>query len=182
MSTDRRATDRPTAERRSPEREAITEFVGYFDELGGRAAIELVHKHLYTKLFAHPWLGKFFEGKDRAFLESQQTEFMMGVLGGGKIYGGRGPLQAHKHQFITEEIFQIRHEMLKDAMKMARIPEHVQARWLNVDLGMRRSIVKERTDQCVGRYANEDIVVFPDPDGGPNQPQYQYEPRIKTPA
>lgn len=163
MSPDRRNTERATPDRRSPERQALGEFESYLDELGGRETLERVHNVFYDKMFAHPWLCKFFEGKKRWLLESQQTEFLMGVFGGPRIYGGRGPMEAHKHMFITDEIFEIRHEMLKDSLSQAKVPEHLQERWLRADQSMKKSVVKDSPDKCVGRYNNEPVMIHPKP-------------------
>lgn len=163
MTDDRRQTDRGEPDRRSPIRQSLGDPGSYLEELGGRECLEKVHKIFYDKLFAHPWLKKFFEGKKRWMLESQQTEFMMGVFGGPKIYGGRGPLEAHKHMFITDEIFEIRHELLKEALNEAGVPVDLHERWLRADDGMKRSVVKQSPDQCVGRYNNEPIMVHPKP-------------------
>jgi len=164
MTTDRRETDRDTPDRRDPERVDLTQPTNYLEELGGRECLERVHAVFYDKLFAHSWLGKFFEGKKRWMLESQQTEFLMGVFGGPRIYGGRGPMEAHKHMFITDEIFEIRHELLKESLHEARVPEALHERWLRADQSMKKSVVKQSLDQCVGRYNNEPIMVHPNPD------------------
>jgi len=164
MTGDRRSIDRGAPDRRSPERISLGDPGNYLEELGGRECLERVHKIFYDKLFAHPWLGKFFEGKKRWVLEEQQTEFLMGVFGGPKIYGGRGPLEAHQHMFITEEIFGIRHEILQQSLSQAKVPEDLHERWLRTDLGMRRAIVKESPDKCKGRYNNEAIMVIPNPE------------------
>ncbi len=163
MTTDRRDTEREDPDRRSPERKSMGDPRNYLEELGGRECLERVHTIFYDKLFAHPWLGKFFEGKKRWLLEEQQTEFLMGVFGGPRIYGGRGPLEAHQHMFITEEIFGIRHEILQESLIQAKVPDHLQERWLRADQSMRRSVVKETTDQCRGRYNNEAIMVIAKP-------------------
>ena len=135
----------------------------YLEELGGRECLELVHKIFYDKLFAHPWLGKFFEGKKRWLLEEQQTEFLMGVFGGPRIYSGRGPLEAHQHMFITEEIFDIRHGLLRESLAQGKVPEHLQERWLRADQSMRRAVEKKSVDQCRGRYNNEAVMVIAKP-------------------
>lgn len=163
MTVDRRSIERDTPDRRSPERKSLGDPGNYLEELGGRECLERVHKIFYDKLFAHPWLGGFFEGKKRWLLEEQQTEFLIGVFGGPRIYGGRGPLEAHQHMFITEEIFNIRHALLQESLNEARVPARLQERWLRADQSMSRAVVKENPDQCRGRYNNEGIMVIPKP-------------------
>lgn len=137
----------------------------YYDQLGGRDCIDRVHSILYAKLFAHSWLKGFFEGKDRTILESQQTEFMMLAFDGPKIFGGRIPRDAHVHIFITDEIFDIRHELLRQSLNEAKVPENLQERWLSTDEGMRRAVVKESPDQCRGRYKTDPVIIMPKPEG-----------------
>lgn len=102
-------------------------------------------------------------GKDREILESQQTEFMMLGFGGPRIFGGRIPRDAHIHMFITDEIFDIRHQLLAEALNEAGVPDHLQERWLEMDEGVRLAIVKESPDQCRGRYRSEQVIIVPKP-------------------
>ena len=93
-----------------------------FDELGGTAGREWVHRIFYGKLLAHPWLRGFFHGKDRDHLESQQTDFMTGMFGGPKCYFGRAVGCAHIHLFISDEVFTLRHGLLADSLAEAGVP------------------------------------------------------------
>ena len=72
----------------------------FFEEVGGRPIIQRVHNLLYTKLFEHPWLGGFFAHTRREVVESQQTDFWTGLMGGPPVYGGRSPKDAHAHVFM----------------------------------------------------------------------------------
>ncbi len=135
----------------------------YYQQLGGWAGIEKVHIVFYDMLFAHPWLKGFFEGKDKALLVSQQTDFMASILGGPKRYYGREPGPAHCHMFITEEVFDVRHQMLGDAMERVRLAPELRAPWLKRDWAMKRALVKTSVDQCVGRYKMEPIIAPPKP-------------------
>jgi len=75
------------------------------DRIGGRTTIEWVHKIFYDKIYADPWLGKFFAGIDQKHIESQQTDFITMLFGGPKAYSGRMPIDAHEHILIGEELF-----------------------------------------------------------------------------
>lgn len=135
----------------------------YFDEIGGEQTLKRVHRILYDKLFSHPWLKDFFQGRPRWFQESQQTNFMMDLFGGPKKYGGRMPASAHQHLFITEEIFAIRHKLLGEALSEAAVPEHLHKRWLDYDWGMRRALIKQSPDECEGRFRTEAVIIVPKP-------------------
>ena len=127
------------------------------------ATVEKVHTIFYDKLLSHPWLKEFFKGVPRAHLESQQSEFMSGLFGGPKIYGGRPPLTAHVHMFITEEIFLIRHELLALSLTEANIRPDLRDRWLRHDMAMKRALVKKSPAECEGRYKSEPIIVVEKP-------------------
>lgn len=129
-----------------------------FDELGGMTCIERVHGILYDKLLGHPWLKGFFVGNDRRHLESQQSDFMSGLFGGPKIYGGRMPKDAHVHIFVTEEVFMTRHQLLEESLTEAGIQPDLKERWLKYDLGMKKALVKGSLSECKGRYKTEPVI------------------------
>lgn len=130
----------------------------YFTKLGGRTTIEKVHKAFYDKVYAHPWLKQFFVASPRDHQESQQTDFMISILGGPPAYSGRIPRDAHTHLFITDEVFDLRHGMLKDALRESGVADDLAAIWLKRDEGFRSAIVKDSIGDCVGRYASEKII------------------------
>ena len=134
-----------------------------FDDLGGMDAIARVHRIFYDKLLSHPWLKDFFKGVPRPHLESQQTEFMAGLFGGPKIYGGRPPASAHVHMFITEEVFFTRHILLEEALDEARVRPELKDRWLEHDMGMQKALVKKDISECEGRYKMEPFIVVEKP-------------------
>lgn len=129
-----------------------------FDEIGGRFPIERVHTLLYDKLLMHPWLKGFFVDNERWHLEEQQTEFMMRLFHGPNIYQGRMPRYAHEHMFITEEIFMIRHEILKDCLIEYGVREDLRVRWLACDMTMKRALVKKDISECKPRYYDSPIL------------------------
>ncbi len=135
----------------------------FLDEVGGRACLERVHKILYDKLLSHPWLKGFFVGMERWHLEIQQTDFMADLFGGVACYGGRMPMRAHQHLFITEEAFMIRHNLLAETLSEANVSDDHQEVWLRYDMGMKAAIVKNSVDECEGRYRTEKVLVVPKP-------------------
>ena len=135
----------------------------FLNELGGMPCLEKVHRIFYDKLLNHPWLKEFFKGVPRSHLESQQSDFMSGVFGGPKIYGGRAPKSAHIHMFITEEVFSIRHELLEQSLIEARIRPDLRERWLDYDTKMKKLLVKNSISECEGRYNSEAIIAIEKP-------------------
>lgn len=136
----------------------------FLDEIGGKACVERVHKILYQKLLAHPWLKDFFVGLELWHLEVQQNDFMADLFGDSpKKYEGRFPMNAHQHLFITEEVFMIRHDLLGKSITEAGVSDEHKARWLAYDMGMKGALVKETVDDCEGRYRMEKVIVVPKP-------------------
>lgn len=130
----------------------------FLDDLGGMSCLERVHKILYEKLLKHPWLKGFFQGVPRSHLESQQSEFMSGVFGGPRIYRGRPIKSAHVHLFITEEVFLLRHELLRQSLCEAGIRSDYRDRWLDYDIKMIKVLVKKSVSECEGRYLQEPVI------------------------
>lgn len=122
-----------------------------------------VHKIFYDKLFKHPWIGKFFKGINQETQEVQQTDFMSQPMGGEATYCGKLPIPAHSHMYITEEIFNLRSQILRDSLKEAGVPDELAERWLAIDNAFKNGIVKKSLEDCKPRYKCDEILVVPDP-------------------
>lgn len=134
-----------------------------FDSLGGRKTLDRVHKVFYDKIYIHPWLKHYFKGIDQTLIEKQQTEFMIGAMGGPKIYSGRLPTPAHKHMNITDELFEVRHQLLKQSMQECGVPPDLAAQWLKMDYAFKKSLVKKSIGECEKRYPSDTILNFNKP-------------------
>ena len=137
-----------TAERKTP-----------FEKIGGRPMIEKVVELFYDKVYAHPWIGQYFAHIPRDHIESQQSDFMSRMLNGPKSYSGRLPKDAHVHMVISDELFDLRNQLLSEAMVEIGISEEMQAVWLGIDESFRKVIVKNE-DQAERRYRNDSILDF----------------------
>ena len=137
-----------------------------FDQLGGRPKMDAVHRRFYDKVYAHPWLGRFFEDVDQDFIERHQGDFMSGALGGPHRYRGMPPKHAHRHMLITAELFALRHELLRQSIAEESIPAEAARRWLKVDAAFAAAIVKGSVGECVPRYPDEGVVSHPRPAAG----------------
>ena len=132
-----------------------------FDRLGGKNTFVKVHKIFYDKAYAHPWLSKYFTDKPQEVLENQQTDFMVQLMGGPKAYGGKSPKSAHQHMLITDELFELRSEMLSDSIKEAGIRDDLRSEWLDADRTLKRALVKTSEKECIQAYPNQPILNFP---------------------
>lgn len=132
-----------------------------YDQLGGKETFIKVHKIFYDKAFADPWLSKFFTDKPQNVLENQQTDFMVQLMGGPKVYGGKSPKSAHQHMMITDELFTLRAQLLSDAIKEAGINDKLREAWLEADAALKKSLLKSSVDECIKAYPTQPILNFP---------------------
>lgn len=130
-----------------------------FEEIGGRATIAKVTKVFYDKVYKHPWIGRYFEKIPQEHIENQQTDFMSGSLRGPKVYLGRMPADAHIHMVISDELFDLRNQLLKEAMIEVGVPQHIQEIWLRIDEAFRQVIVKDQS-KAKKRYFTDEIIDF----------------------
>lgn len=131
-----------------------------YDRLGGKDIFIKVHKIFYDKAYAHHWLGKYFTDKPQKLLEDQQTDFMVQLMGGPKIYGGKAPKFAHQHMMISDELFELRAEMLSESIKQAGVPDGLREEWIAADAALKRSLVKKSVDECSASYPTQQILNF----------------------
>ncbi len=114
----------------------------------------------YDKVYAHPWLSKFFSGITQEHISAQQADFMQGVLGGAKIYCGKTPVHAHMHMHITPEVFDLRQELLRQALEETNTHPEVARKWLSLDEAFRGKLVKARSE-CKLRPGMRQILDIP---------------------
>lgn len=135
-----------------------------YERLGGRETLERVHRIFYDKVFAHPWMGLFFDGVDQRHVERQQTDLMSQGTGGPRVFQGTYPVPAHKHIFITRELFRLGLQLKAEALREAGIPESLAAEWLAIDRSFEDALVKDSIDECEKRHPDEEILSIPRPE------------------
>lgn len=133
-----------------------------FERVGGKPMIAKVAKIFYDKVYMHQWIGQYFAAIPQEHIESQQTDFMCDLLGGPRQFSGRMPGFAHEHMHISDELFELRNQLLKEAMVEVGIEEEMQAFWLKIDESFRKVIVKKRSE-CKKRYFTDTVLDFPNP-------------------
>ena len=131
-----------------------------YDRLGGKNTFVKVHKLFYDKAYADPWLSKFFTDKPQEVLENQQTDFMVQLMGGPKAYGGKSPKSAHQHMVITEELFELRAQLLSQSIKELGIRDDLREEWLDADRTFKRALEKKSEAECTIAYPNQPILNF----------------------
>jgi hemoglobin len=136
-----------------------------YDAVGGLPVLQRVHKIFYDKIYAHPWLKQFFEGHNQQAIENRQTEFMGQKMGGPINYGGKHPKMAHRHMYITQELFELRQHLLRESLLEAAVPQDLIQRWLKIDAAFMPVIVKDSIEsfyQWTWKY--EKRIIIPKPD------------------
>ena len=122
-----------------------------YDEVGGLPTLQKVHKIFYDKIYAHPWLKQFFAGHNQEAIEGRQTSFMGEKMGGPK-YLGKPLKQAHENMYITQELYELRHQILKDSLREAGVPEELAKRWLKIDNAFMQQITKSSLESFYRDY------------------------------
>jgi len=135
-----------------------------FDQIGGRPTLVKIHKIFYDKVYAHPWIGRYFEEIPQETIEIQQTDFMSQVMGGPAMYCGKLPLAAHKNIFITDELFELRTTLLIEAMNEAGLDPGLQQKWLKIDQAFKKGLTKRDRSECELRFNTDEIIDFPNPE------------------
>jgi len=141
-ASDRRAETRPLYDESTYDPNLL-------DEIGGEAGVYRVHERFYEVMFNHPWLGQFFFGKSEEVLITKQTQFMVAAFNGPNHYTGDTPAFVHMHMFITDEMADLREQILRQAILDEGLSESIAERWLKVDQSYRSAIVKKSVDECV---------------------------------
>jgi hemoglobin len=136
-----------------------------FDAVGGLPTLERVHKIFYDKVYAHPWLGRFFEGHSQEALEYRQTSFMAERMHGPVEYWGKDMRYAHEAMYITRELFDLRHDLLADSLRAAGVREDLRERWLRIDSAFMKHIVKDSIESFYSvTWKYRKRVIIPKPD------------------
>lgn len=125
--------------------------------------VTLATTEFYELVYKDPWLSQVFAKIPRAFITSQQIDFMVGLMGGPKNYSGRNAKDAHPHIYIPEEMWQVRENLLLESFKNLNFPEDLSQLWLKIDEAFKRSIVMSDSSECKKRYATDELIIIPMP-------------------
>ena len=134
-----------------------------FERMGGRKSLIKINKIFYDKVYKHPWMKLYFENIPQQHIEDQQVDFMQKVLGGENLYVGKAPPAAHMHIFVSDELFEVRQQLLKEAFEEANAHPELAEKWMAMDYSFKKIIVKTSPEECKGRFATDPILNFPKP-------------------
>jgi len=117
------------------------------DAIGGVAAMERVHTKFYDKVYAHAWLGPFFEGYSQKLIELRQTQFMARKMGAKQMYPVKDLDVVHHRMYITEELLLVREVLLRETIEEEGISSNLVARWLKIDRAFWSRVKKGTLDE-----------------------------------
>lgn len=143
---------------------AVTQRETLFQAVGGLPTLQRVHKIFYDKVYAHPWLGRFFAGHSQTAIETRQTQFMAEKMGSDKPYYGKDMVMAHRAMYITPELFELRHALLRESLREAGVADDLAQRWLRIDRAFYRQIVKDSIESFYAsswKYEKRSIIPKP---------------------
>ncbi|MGZ3649744.1 MAG: group I truncated hemoglobin [Bdellovibrionota bacterium] len=120
-----------------------------------------VNKSFYDRIYKDSWMSLVFKVVPQEHIEMQQTDFMLGALGGPKQYCGRSPADAHPHIYVDEEMWQLRERYLKEAFVETGFPEELRPRWIKIDEAFKKAILKNNLADCKKRFTMDEIIYFP---------------------
>lgn len=120
-----------------------------------------VNEKFYEYVYNDSWLKNIFTIIDQKIITSQQTDFIVGALGGPRKYCGRSPADAHPHIFVDEEMWQLREKYLRMAFKETGFPDDLAEKWIRIDEAFKSQIIKKDRSECTKRYSGDEIIYFP---------------------
>lgn len=138
-----------------------------FDAVGGLPTLRKVHKIFYDKVYVHPWLRQFFLDHSQESIENRQTDFMGQKMGGPIEYLGKPLAMAHRHMYITTELFEVRKLLLEESLIEAGIDPILIKRWLKIDSAFNQAIIKDSIESFYKnsfRYQKRLIIPKPQSD------------------
>lgn len=136
-----------------------------YDAVGGLPTLQKAHKIFYDKIYAHEWLKQFFDGFNQQIIEDKQTSFM-GEKMGGPRYLGKPIKQVHENMYISTELFELRHALLRESLEEAGVEPELMERWLRIDNAFMKSVHKTSMESFYRDYKfpYKQRIIIPKPD------------------
>jgi truncated hemoglobin YjbI len=125
--------------------------------------VTIASKEFYELVYKDEWLSQVFSLVEQNFITKQQTDFMLGLLGGPKLYSGRNASDAHPHIYVDEHMWQVRETLLNMAFDKIDFPDDLRKKWLKIDEAFKRSIVMQDPSQCKKRFTTDQLIIIPPP-------------------
>lgn len=131
-------------------------------------ADEVLHaiaRAFYDKVYAHPWIGRFFEGVSQPRQELKLVRFFhlswSAPLDDG--FQGQYLRDEHAHMYIPAALFDVRQQLFAEAMRELGHDEALVRAFLEFNERWRPYVVKRSIEECSDAFTGTGIVEFPRP-------------------
>ncbi|MCJ8345275.1 group 1 truncated hemoglobin, partial [bacterium] len=94
---------------------------------------------------------------------NQQSDFMTNAMGGMVLFIGKPPKPTHSNMNITSELFDIRHNLLKESLVECGVSEDLSKEWLKIDAAFKAVICKKDRSECSLRHDKDKIFDYKNP-------------------
>ncbi|WP_266215163.1 group I truncated hemoglobin [Paraliomyxa miuraensis] len=122
-------------------------------------------KTFYDKVYAHPWIGRFFRHVDQARQEVKLVRFLLLSWGDASFgsYQGQYLREEHANLYITDELFDLRQALFAETLREHGHGGALVGAFLAFNERWRSFVVKRSVQECEPTYPGEEIVVVPRP-------------------
>lgn len=128
-------------------------------------ALHAIARAFYDKVYAHPWIGRFFEGVSQPRQELKLVRFFH-LAWHDPVFGplqGQYLKEEHAHMYITHALFDVRQELFAAAMRELGHDEALVQVFLAFNERWRPSVVKASLAECTDVLTGHGIVDVPRP-------------------
>jgi hemoglobin len=127
--------------------------------------LHAIARAFYDKVYAHPWIGRFFQGVDQGRQELKLVRFFH-LSWHDPLYAelqGQYLKQEHAHLYITPALFELRQALFAEAMRELGHDEALVSAFLAFNECWRPYVVKASKSECSDAYTGHGIVEVPPP-------------------
>lgn len=127
--------------------------------------LHAIARAFYDKVYAHPWIGRFFEGVDQPNQELKLVRFFH-LSWDDPLFGqlqGQYLKDEHAHMYITPALFDLRQELFAAAVREQGHDEALVQAFLAFNEIWRPYVVKASKRECTDAFTGHGIVDVPPP-------------------
>jgi len=128
--------------------------------------LHAIARAFYDKVYAHPWIGRFFQGVDQARQELKLVRFFH-MSWQDPMYAelqGQYLKEEHAHMLITGELFDVRQALMAEAMRELGHDEALVRAFLAFNEAWRPYVVKASRAECTDAFTGHALVEHPRPE------------------
>lgn len=128
--------------------------------------LHAIARAFYDKVYADPWIGRFFRGVDQGRQELKLVRFFH-MSWNDTMYAqlqGQYLKEEHAHMYITPALFDLRQELFAAALRERGHDEALVQAFLAFNEVWRPYVVKGSRDECTAAFTGHAIVDEPPPE------------------